>query len=311
MVLKGNTFSGLVTFEVAARLGSFTKTAAHLHITTGAISQQISLLESQLSLTLFERHSRGIELTEDGKKLYQVVKRNFADIENVIEELQQGQSLDGEIKLKLTPSFAYKWLIPRLQKFYSLYPNISIQTYAEGALVDYQDRNFDLAIDYGQTPYVNQDAELLLSEQLIPVMSPQYFKRFNWQDSSLENQNNIWQSVTLLHDAMPWRYAKKHAEWHYWFDRMKITAESNQGHFFNRTDMSMAAAEAGLGIALARYALVEDDFKKGRLISPFTPVEANAGYYIIQHRSSPVIECFKSWLLTESHNADEIELIVS
>jgi DNA-binding transcriptional LysR family regulator len=304
MALKGNIFSGLVTFEVAARLGSFTKTADNLHLTTGAISQQISLLENQLSLTLFERHSRGIELTKDGKKLYQVVRRNFVDIENVIDDLQQGQSLDGEIKLKLTPSFAYKWLIPRLQKFYSLYPNISIQTYAEGALVDYKDRNFDLAIDYGQTPYVSQNAELLLSEQFIPVMSPQYFKRFNWQDSSLENQNNIWQSVTLLHDAMPWRHAKKHAEWHYWFDQMKVKAESNQGHFFNRTDMSMAAAEAGLGVALARYALVENDFKSGRLVSPFTPIEANTGYYIIQHRSSPVIECFKSWLLAENKKPD-------
>jgi len=300
MALKGNIFSGLVTFEAAARFGSFTKTAEHLHITTGAISQQISLLESQLALTLFERHSRGIDLTQDGEKLYQVVKANFADIEQVIDELKQGQSLDGEVKLKLTPSFAYKWLIPRLEKFYNLYPNISIQTYADGALVDYQDRSFDLAIDYGQSPYSNQQAELLLSEQLIPVMSPSYFKRFNWQDNKLQNQQSIWQSVTLLHDAMPWRHAEKYAEWHYWFDQMHIEAESNRGHFFNRTDMAMAAAEAGLGIALARYALVEEDFKQGRLTSPFKPIMANTGYYIIQHRTSAVIQCFKSWLLSQS-----------
>lgn len=190
MALKGNILSGLVTFEVAARLGSFTKTAMRLHITTGAISQQINLLENQLSIKLFERHSRGINLTDDGRKLYQAVKRNFADIENTIDDIKQGQSLDGEIKLKLTPSFAYKWLIPRLQKFYNLYPNISIQTYAEGALVDYQDRSFDLAIDYGQSPYVNQGAELLLNEQFIPVMSPSYFERFNWQDNSVTQQKN-------------------------------------------------------------------------------------------------------------------------
>lgn len=304
MALKGNIFSGLVTFEVAARLGSFTKTAEQLHITTGAISQQISLLEKQLSISLFERHSRGIDLTENGKKLYQVVQHNFADIENTIDDLKQGQSLDGEVKLKLTPSFAYKWLIPRLHKFYNLYPNISIQTYAEGALVDYHDRSFDLAIDYGQSPYVNQQAELLLSEQFIPVMSPSYFHRFDWHDNSKANQQHIWQSVTLLHDAMPWRHAKKYAEWHYWFAQMKIKAESNQGHFFNRTDMAMAAAEAGLGVALARYALVEEDFKQGRLMSPFKVVEANTGYYIIQHRNSAVIQCFKSWLLAESNGIE-------
>lgn len=299
MALKGNIFSGLVTFEVAARLGSFTKTAAHLNITTGAISQQINLLENQLSLKLFERHSRGIGLTDNGRQLYQVVKHNFADIENVIDDLRQGQSPDGEIKLKLTPSFAYKWLIPRLHKFYNLYPNISIQTYAEGALVDHQDSNFDLTIDYGHSPYPNSNAELLLSEQLIPVMSPSYFKRFDWQDSTLKNQQATWQSATLLHDAMPWRHAKKDAEWGYWFAQMNIQEESNQGHFFNRTDMAMAAAEAGLGVALARYALIADDFKQGRLVSPFEPVKAHTGYYIIQHRSSSVIECFKSWLLTQ------------
>lgn len=300
MALKGNIFSGLVTFEVAARLGSFTKTANQLHITTGAISQQINLLESQLSLKLFLRHSRGISLTADGKKLYQVVQHNFADIEKVIDELRQGQSPDGEIKLKLTPSFAYKWLIPRLKKFYNLYPNISIQTYAEGALVDHQDSNFDLTIDYGQSPYHNQHAQLLLKEQLIPVMSPSYFQRFDWQNNSTENQQQIWQSVTLLHDAMPWKNAKKHEEWQYWFEKMAIKTQSNQGHFFNRTDMAMAAAEAGLGIALARYALVEEDFKQARLTSPFHPINANAGYYIIQHRSSSVIECFKAWLLTQN-----------
>jgi DNA-binding transcriptional LysR family regulator len=130
MALKGNIFSGLATFEVAAQLGSFTKAANYLHITTGAVSQQINLLEKQLSMQLFNRHSRGINLTETGQQLYQVVKRSFAEIENSIDDLKQDQSADGEIKLKLTPSFAYKWLIPRLQKFYNLYPNISIQTLA-------------------------------------------------------------------------------------------------------------------------------------------------------------------------------------
>ena len=120
------------------------------------------------------------------------------------------------------------------------------------------------------------------------------------QDSSLANQQKIWQSVTLLHDAMPWRDAKKHAEWDYWFAKMKIKADCHQGYFFNRTDMAMAAAEAGLGIALARLALVQDDFKQGRLVSPFQAIDANAGYYVIQHHSSSAIEYFKLWLLSES-----------
>ena len=301
MAIKNSLFSGLVTFEIAAKLGSFTQAASYLHITTGAISQQINLLESQLSIKLFERHSRGIKLTFAGQQIYQVVKNNFYEIESIITKLQQGQSQDGDIKLKLTPSFAYKWLVPRLQKFYTLYPNINIQTFAEGALVDHQDDNFDLAIDYGQSPYANKAAELILPEKLIPVMNPDYFQRFDWQDSSSKNQQKIWQSVNLLHDAMPWRHAKKNAEWAYWFTEMKIKADSHRGSFFNRTDMAMAAAEAGLGIALARYALVEEDFKQGRLVAPFKPIKANAGYYLIQHHSSTAIQCFKSWIMTEAN----------
>jgi len=300
MSLKGSIFSGLATFELAAKLGSFTQAASYLHITTGAVSQKIRLLESQLSIQLFERHSRGIKLTKKGLSIYHVVQQNFYEIEKAIDELQQRQTFDGDIRLKLTPSFAFKWLVPRLQKFYSIFPNISIQTFAEGALLDHHDNNCDLAIDYGQSPYVNCQVELLLAEKLIPVMSPDYFDKFNWQDSSTTNQKEIWQTATLLHDAMPWKGADKTVEWQYWFEHMAITADSQQGHFFNRTDMAMAAAEAGLGIALARYALVKDDFKEGRLVTPFNPIEANAGYYLIQHHSTSAIECFKEWLLTEA-----------
>lgn len=300
MSIMGITLSGLATFRVAANFGSFTQAANYLHITTGAVSQQISLLEERLLFQLFERHSRGIRLTHAGSQLLRVVDNSFDDIEQTIDHLRR-KSINGEeIRLKLTPSFAFKWLVPRLQNFYTLYPNISIQTFAEGALVDHRNSSFDLAIDYGQSPYVYPQSQLLLAEQLIPVMSPSYYKCFNWQDNAENNIQDIWQSVTLLHDAMPWQGADKSIEWQYWFKCMNIKAESNRGHFFNRTDMAMAAAEAGLGIAMARYALVAEDFKQNRLVSPFKPIDAKAGYYLIQHHSSPSIQCFSNWLFDQS-----------
>lgn len=301
MSIAGNTLSGLSTFSVVASCGSFTQAASYLNITTGAVSQQISLLEERLLFKLFERHSRGIRLTNSGSQLLRVVESSFDDIVQTIDNIKRNPIIGGEIRLKLTPSFAFKWLVPRLQNFYSLYPNISIHTFAERALVDHRNSSFDLAIDYGQSPYVYANSQLLLAEQLIPVMSPSYYKRFNWHDNSQENVNNIWQQVTLLHDAMPWEGAEKYIEWQYWFNTMNIKTEYNKGHFFNRTDMAMAAAEAGLGIAMARYALVAEDFKHKRLVSPFKPVAANAGYYLIKHHSSPSIECFSQWLLTQSN----------
>ncbi|MBV7264246.1 LysR substrate-binding domain-containing protein [Photobacterium sp. WH77] len=291
-VIKGNLLAALATFDVAARTTSFTGAASRLHITTGAVSQQIRQLEQQLGFPVFQRHARGIILTEQGQRLHQVVSRSLTDIAEVIRELQTDPQPEGEIRLRLTPSFAFKWLVPRLHDFYQHYPDINIQTYADGALVDSRDTDCDLVIDYRRDDEIKDDGKtsLLMAESLLPVMSPDYQAKFDW----LHPQ--AWHQVTLLHDAMPWRQAERDTEWRYWFNSMHIQADSRRGHFFNRTDMAMAAAEAGLGVAMARQALIGDDVNKGRLVSPFAPLQANAGYYLISHRHSAAIDCFVQWL---------------
>jgi len=323
--INDNLLSGLATFTATASCNSFTQSAEKLHITTGAISQQIKQLEQNLKLALFERHSRGIRLTSAGHQLHQVVEQSLTDIGDVISQLQQVNRHAGEVHLKLTPSFAYKWLVPRLQDFYQQYPDIKIHTFAEGALVDHTDSNFDLAIDYGQSPYQSSDkkihAELLLAEQLLPVMSPQYMATFNWdltKDINKRDNIDVWQTVTLLHDAMPWQHADKDVEWQFWLQQMSLetpkttqvktgkNALSKHGHYFNRTDMAIAAAAAGLGVALARCALLDNDLTtaglaKAGLASPFSPIDAHAGYYLIQHHHSPAIECFKAWLKQQAY----------
>lgn len=299
MLVKGNILSGLATFEVAAKLGSFTQAANYLHLSTGAISQQINLLESQLSMKLFDRHSRGITLTEAGSQIFQVIKCSFNDIKEVIERLQNTNKFLGEIRLKLNPSLAYKWLVPRLNNFAKLYPDIRIHTFAD--LFEEKYNDFDVAIDYGQSPYELPQGELILAEKLIPVMSPDYYQQFNWQDHRPENQRKIWQSITLLHDSIPFPMQPEpsYSEWRYWFNKQGIKLDTDQGYFFNRTDMATAAAEAGLGIAMGRHALVAEDIKQKRLIAPFPSVKANAGYYFIQNETTPAIQCFKKWITRE------------
>ncbi len=97
-----------------------------------------------------------------------MVSQSLSDINQTITQLQL-PAAEGEVRLKLTPSFAFKWLVPRLQDFYQQYPEIKIQTFAEGALVDHQDTSFDLVIDYCRQPPNN--GILLLNEDLLPVMS--------------------------------------------------------------------------------------------------------------------------------------------
>ncbi|MGF1753129.1 LysR substrate-binding domain-containing protein [Vibrio makurazakiensis] len=296
--LKSNMASALMTFVEVGHCGSLTKAAKSKSLTTGAISQQLLQLESNLGLQLLQRHSRGVTLTESGMLLHRVAVSSFEDIDNVLDSLKAQSQHSSEVRLKLTPSFAFKWLVPRLEGFHRLHPEIQIQTFAEGALVDHASNDYDLAIDYGELPYRDSNATLLLEESLLPVMSPTYLEQHDWL---LERGagNEPWSRVTLLHDAQPWDGAARDHEWAFWAKSHGLKFETEQGHFFNRTDMAMSAAEAGVGIALARQALIQDELESGRLVAPFSPIKANAGYFLLSHSSSKGSHFFSDWMMKQ------------
>ncbi|ELB2806788.1 LysR substrate-binding domain-containing protein [Vibrio alginolyticus] len=299
--MKSNLISGLCLFSQVAEYNSFTGAARHLHLTTGAISQQIIHLEALLGFTLFERHSRGIRLTVKGTQLHQATQFHFSELSKLLNELKV-EKQTNEIRLKLTPSFAFKWLVPKLESFHHDNPDIQVQIFAEGALVNSEIKDYDVAIDYGLHPYRNANAELILDEHLLPVMSPKYLEDHGWLKTLFGEQKNSmpvkqWQEATLLHDAMPWEKATRDYEWLYWASAMGLDFKTDIGHFFNRTDMAMSAAEAGVGIAMARMALIEDELTTERLVSPFKPIPANAGYYLIMNTRTNATETFRHWLL--------------
>jgi len=295
--------SQLFTFEKTAQFDSFTKAAHKLNVTTGAISQQIRTLESTLGFLLFNRHSRGINLTSKGHELRKAVNQGVESIERSLNKLIEQQEITSEIHLKLTPSFAFKWLVPRLHSFYKQYPNITITTYAESGLVNYDQFDYDLAIDYQKIPFTHHQAQLLLAEKILPVMSPDYLAKINWPNDPSKIMNHHWHNTHLLHDAMVWPNAHKTAEWQDWFNKHQLMSQGQHHYFFNRTDMSMAAAEAGVGIALARCALITNELDNKRLVSPFSPLNADAGYYLIEHKTSNATRCFKNWLLSQLQQA--------
>ncbi|WP_322803669.1 LysR substrate-binding domain-containing protein [Vibrio alfacsensis] len=292
--MKSSIVSGLWLFTQVAEFPSFTRAAKALHLTTGAISQQIIQLEQQLGFTLFERHSRGITLTVTGHQLLKSTSFHFSELSKTLDDLQTDKP-SNEIRLKLTPSFAFKWLVPQLESFHLENPDLQVQIYAEGAIVNSDLRDFDVAIDYGLHPYRDASAELILEEQLLPVMSPKYLEDHGWL-KALKASEYEWGKVTLLHDAMPWESAARDHEWLFWASSMGFEFKTDVGHFFNRTDMALSAAEAGVGIAMARMALVEDELKSGRLVSPFEPIAANAGYYLITNTISASTNRFRRWL---------------
>lgn len=293
--MKSALLHGVNLICIVARHSSLTSASRELNLTTGAVSQQLQAVEERLGFSVFERHARGIRLTEQGRKLVESVAHHLSTIEENVYQLTR-VSDSQQIRLKLTPSFAFKWLVPRLENFQKQYPEIQIHTFAEGALVDSDTRNFDVAIDYGPLPYKSAEAELLMEESILPVMSPSYFTLHE----CLVDRPESWQGVTLLHDAMPWQGAPKDYEWLYWAEQHQLDFETHQGHFFNRTDMAMSAAEAGVGIALARTALLGEELEQKRLVAPLPAIKANAGYFIITHVDNPPTRVFKQWLREQS-----------
>ncbi|OZG72620.1 transcriptional regulator [Hahella sp. CCB-MM4] len=290
------TFSMLIYFEACGRLLSFSAAARELYVTTGAVSQQIRKLEEQLGIKLFERRPSGIRLTAKGNELLTVTRQSIEAIRQTVERLQVN-SIDTAVRLTSTPSFVFKWLIPMLKEFNLNNPDIKIETYAEAALLNLSTASFDLAIDYSKGEYQNFDATLLVEEILLPVISPEYMKGANWQDPK------IWDSVSLLHDAMPWSDAPRDAEWRYWLDQSGLTdVSSRQGHYFNRSDMAIAAADAGLGVALARGSLVKEELASGRLIAPLPAVPSCCNYYLVTPKGKAIshsVGVLRDWLLSK------------
>lgn len=291
--MNSSVLNGIHLVSILARHPSLSSAASRLNITTGAISQQLQLVEERLGFIVFERHARGIRLTNLGHKLVESISPHLTAIEETIEQLSK-EANNKPVRLKLTPSLAYKWLVPRLDDFQTTHPDIQVQIFAEGALVDSGCRDFDIAIDYGPMPYKTANTELLMEEFLLPVLSPDYFQKI--RTIGVSEPDLIWQRATLLHDAMPWHGAKKEQEWQFWVNQHHIDLDVRRGHFFNRTDMAMAAAEAGIGVALARKALLKNELSEKRLIAPFPEIRANAGYFIITHCDAPNTQLFKSWL---------------
>lgn len=279
--LNSRTLASLVHFEACGRLRSFSDAAKELSLTTGAVSQQIRKLEDVLGFKLFERQPRGIELTAEGTELLKVTQSSVEAIETVLEKLQ-GQTEESVVRLKSTPSFVFKWLIPHLQAFDHNHPEIRVETFADAALLDLTSGDFDLAIDYSNGEYAEFEALLLMEETLQPVISPSYMPDADWSDP------DIWRKISLLHDSMPWPGSSRDAEWRYWLDQRGLSDVcSGSGHYFNRADMAIAAAGAGLGVALARSALVEDELEAGRLIAPFPAVKSCCDYYLLLPKGAP------------------------
>jgi len=295
MFLNSQTLASLRFFEAAARKLSFRKAAAELHVTDGAVSQQIKHLEEALGQKLFLRLPRRIALTEQGERFAFTVRKALADIENEARALSVGRA-STEIRIRVNPSFALRWLMPRLNDFYARHPEIKLFMIAEYGDIDLSERDFDITIEQSTQPLAGLHSERLFDEYITPVCTPGYLEAH----PGLKTPDGL-ADCTLLHDAHAWSGGGNDAEWTTWLEEADaLPALRTHGRFFSLADMAIQAALNDQGVAMGRTALVGNLLESGALIAPFPlKVKSPASYWLAYPRefsAAPAIASASDWL---------------
>ena len=285
----------LPTFRTAARLANLRAAAQALHLTHSAVSQQIRVLEEQLGFPVFERRGRRIVLNAAGKALLTSVESALSALDD---GLQAAAAAAGgsQLLLRLTtlPSFAQRWLLPRMARWRARFPDIALEIDASQNLVDLQREGFHAGIRSGRAPWPGLEAEPLTDSPLIAVGSPAIARRLLGQgDAALANE-------ALIGEV---------AFWQDWFAAAGLKVKVRPVADFNDGGLMLQAAEHGLGITLAREMLAADALADGRLVrlSAVTiEVPDSRGYYLVYPPSLkqwPPLAALRSWLLDELEEA--------
>jgi LysR family glycine cleavage system transcriptional activator len=284
--------NALRAFEAAARHLSFTRAAEELHVTQAAISHQVKALEEHLGRKLFRRLNRALRLTDDGQAYLPSVSRAFTLLNEATNDLLTKQT-PGPLTVSALPSFAARWLVPRLGRFRQIRPDIDLRIDPSADLTDFAAGDVDVSIRYGRGKYPGLRADWLMTEDIFPVCSP----ALREGAQPLREPGDLVHHV-LLHDD-------GHGDWRTWLLAAGVDGvDPGRGPIFTDSSMLIQAAMAGQGVALARGVLAADELAAGRLVRPFTlSLPTDYAYYFVcpgDTAEQPKIAAFREWLLAES-----------
>lgn len=290
----------LRVFEAAARFGSFNRAAEHLHVTASAVSHQIKTLEQYLGIELFRRSVRQVTLTATGRSYLPPVRDALEQIAVATEQvLQRGGS--AVLTVSTAPAFGFGWLVPRLMEFNLAHPDIEVRLDASVQLVDFDASDVDVCIRSSmQSTFPGLRAHRLFTEDLIPVCSPDYAAALG-----LEQPADL-RRATLLH-----AYARM-GQWRSWLTAAGVDdVDPEAGQKFTHDAMSIEAAAAGAGVAIAIRPVVERQLHEGRLVALFDFMfGTDYAYYLVYPLAAdtdPKVESFRDWLLAAVACADTVE----
>jgi LysR family transcriptional regulator, glycine cleavage system transcriptional activator len=280
-------------FEAVARRLSFTRAAEELHVTPGAVSQQVRRLEQQVGFTLFSRTRREVSLTPiavrilpDVQAAFQLLSRASAGSISVSES--------RSVTVSVAPSFATKWLLPRLPGFTVAHPEIDLRISATVSLTDFSSDGADIAIRFGAGNYPGVAVERLFDESVTPLCAPALLRK-----ARLRRPEDL-RRMQLIHDAsIPGDGALN--AWNRWLQFAGVRGvPAERGTRFSLAEHAIQAAIDGSGVVLARLCLAERDLAAGMLVQPFRLVmPLDVGYFLVMPRRRTnryEVLCFREWL---------------
>lgn len=283
-------------FEAAARHGSFTRAAQELALTQGAISRQVSALEVFLGVALFKRSQHGMTLTPAGEDYARQISRRLDGLERDTLDLMGRQGQGDAVTLATVPTFANRWLIPRLPLLAAQHPELTVHIEVRTRPFLFTDSGVDAALYAGTTEQVQQwvgvQAHTLLPEQVVPVCSP----------ALLAGRGPL--TPTELAQRPLLQQATRPEAWRQWFDAQGVDApHAMTGPRYELFSMQAAAALHGLGVALMPTLLIEPELRTGTLVVACDRAHSSGRhYYLVQPDwpERPALVAFKRWLLTQT-----------
>jgi len=283
--------AALRAFEAAAQLMSFKEAAAQLHRTPSAISHQIRSLEDELGAVLFHRDPHGLRLTDAGRDYFEAVSESLDGLAAATTRLRREHG-EGPVTISLFPSFAVRWLIPRLNDFRAAHPEVEIELVSSVRQADFDDGVIDAAIRFGDGDWAGLHCDPLMVEERFPVCSPAVAA-----GPPLVAPSDLAQVILLHNGAHP-------REWAEWLEAAGVEqVAAERGPVFDASNEVLAAAANGMGVALGRTPLVEPDLETGRLVAPFRERVRTAGrYWLVAPQATadrPALVAFREWLCAQ------------
>ena len=284
----------LRTFVEVGQRKSVKAAAQALHVTPGAVSQQIRVLEERLGVVLLERERLGMRLTQAGASVYPRLLDAFLQIDQAMHALERAKGRRS-LTVSTVATFAASWLVPRLGRFRQLHPDIEIRVEATSELVDLRRDRVDVALRHGLGDYPGLEVNFLMAPVLTPVASPEFLKAHQAQISGASDCLDF----PLLHDS-------DRADWPLWLKAHGVPDDTRaeRGSSFEDDFLLIRAAEAGQGLALVPQAYAQEEIAAGRLVQVLDkPWPARFAYYAVtQHGASDRAEvrAFMDWIGTEA-----------